>query len=138
MNVNRQSNCCSGRSGKPNVIIIPSGCNATPVPAVSGCNMTPQPVSSCCNAAPVPAAPCCSAAPVPAASCCNDGAVGAVIVGGCADTACNKETTLRDFPVAMAYVPWQDYGNIYALPQALKNGTIFRELDLDFAERRCN
>ena len=73
MNVNRQSNCCSGRSGKPNVIITPSGCNATPVPAVSGCNTTPQPVSSCCNAAP-----CCSAAPVSAASCCNDGAVGAV------------------------------------------------------------
>ncbi|MBO5353571.1 MAG: spore coat associated protein CotJA [Lachnospiraceae bacterium] len=38
----------------------------------------------------------------------------------------------------MAYVPWQCYGNLYSLPQALKNGTLFRELDLEFAARRCN
>lgn len=63
---------------------------------------------------------------------------GAIIVGGCTDAACNKETILSGFPIAMAYVPWQDYGNIYAQPQALRNGTIFAELNLDFAGRRCN
>ena len=80
MNVNRQNNCCTGRTGRPNV----------------------------------------------------------VVVGGCNDATCNKETTLSEFPVAMAYVPWQEYGNIYALPQALRNGTMFAELNLDFAGRRCN
>ena len=52
-----------------------------------------------------------------------------------------SEMTLQDLSnlsLAMAYVPWQDYGNIYAQPQALRNGTIFAELNLDFAGRRCN
>ena len=81
---------------------------------------------------------CCNSAPAQSASCCNNAVVGNIIVGGCAEAACNKETTLRDFPIAMAYVPWQDYGNIYAQPQALRNGTMFAELNLDFAGRRCN
>ena len=138
MNVNRQNNCCSGRSGKPNVIITPTGCNATPLPVSPCCNAAPIPPTPCCGVMPTPAASCCNPAPVQPIACGNDGAVGAILVGGCSDAACNKEIVLRDFPVAMAYVPWQDYGNIYAPPQALKNGTIFRELDLDFAERRCN
>ena len=81
---------------------------------------------------------CCNAVPVQTASCCNNAVAGNIIVGGCAEAACNKETTLRDCPIAMAYVPWQDYGNIYAQPQALRNGTMFAELNLDFAGRRCN
>lgn len=105
MNVNRQNNCCSGRSGRPTVLVTPG----------------------CCNAAPVPPAPCCSNA-----------VTGNIIVGGYADAACNKETTLRDYPIAMAYVPWQDYKNIYNPPQALQSGTMFAELNLDFAGRRCN
>jgi len=76
--------------------------------------------------------------PVRPVSCCNNAVVGNIIAGGCADAACNKETTLSAYPVAMAYVPWQDYGNIYQLQQAIQRGTIFRELDLDFAGRRCN
>lgn len=80
----------------------------------------------------------CNVVPAQPVSCCNAGAAGAIIVGGCTDAACNKETTLSGFPVAMAYVPWQDYGNIYAQPQALRNGTMFAELNLDFAGRRCN
>ena len=51
---------------------------------------------------------------------------------------CNKETVLSGLPIAMAYVPWQCYGNIYPMQQALRNGTMFRELDLEFAGRRCN
>ena len=69
-------------------------------------------------------------------NCCNP--VPVLVSGGCADVACNKETTLSGYPIAMAYVPWQDYGNIYPLQQAIQRGTMFRELDLDFAGRRCN
>ena len=81
---------------------------------------------------------CCNVTPVRTAACCNDTVIGNIIVGGCTDAACNKETTLSAFPVAMAYVPWQDYGNIYALPQAMRNGTMFADLNMDFAGRRCN
>lgn len=82
---------------------------------------------------------CCNTVPVPAASCCSNTNVGNIIVGsGFPDAACNKETAMNGFPIAMAYVPWQDYGNIYAQPQALRNGTLFAELNLDFAGRRCN
>jgi len=72
------------------------------------------------------------------APCCNEAVSGGIIVGGCAEAACNKETVLNNCPLAMAYVPWQNYGNIYQLPQALRNGTMFQELNLDFAGRRCN
>ena len=84
------------------------------------------------------ASQCCNTVPVQTTGCCNDTVVGNIIVGGCADADCNKETTLSGCPIAMAYVPWQSYGNIYPLQQAMKNGTMFRELDLDFAGRRCN
>lgn len=70
--------------------------------------------------------------------CCSDVAAGGILIGGCADPGCNKETTLSGMPIAMAYVPWQSYGNIYPLSQALRNGTMFQELNLDFAGRRCN
>lgn len=81
---------------------------------------------------------CCNVAPAQNSSCCNASAGGIIVGSGCAEAACNRETTLRDCPIAMAYVPWQDYGNIYAQPQALRNGTMFAELNLDFAGRRCN
>lgn len=85
-----------------------------PVNVISG--------SNCCNPSP----------------CCNEAVSGGIIIGGCADAGCNKETTLSGCPIAMAYVPWQTYGNVYPLPQALRNGTMFQELNLDFAGRRCN
>ena len=41
-------------------------------------------------------------------------------------------------PVAMAYVPWQHLTYIYEnLDEALKNGTIFPELNKPFEGRRC-
>ena len=81
---------------------------------------------------------CCQVRPVQPVSCCNQPVIGSIITGGCADAACNKETTLSKLSIAMAYVPWQDYENIYTQPQALRNGTLFAELNLDFAGRRCN
>lgn len=42
------------------------------------------------------------------------------------------------FPLAMAYVPWQRLTNIYEdLDEAFHNGTIFPELNKPFSGRRC-
>ncbi len=38
-------------------------------------------------------------------------------------------------PIAMAYVPWQVWRNIYEPPKALMTGTIFAELDKPFTGR---
>ena len=42
-----------------------------------------------------------------------------------------------DFPIAMAYVPWQDWGEVYDSKQGLCRGTIFKELDKIFCGVRC-
>lgn len=39
---------------------------------------------------------------------------------------------MDDMPIAMAYVPWQQWRNLYDPKEALKRGTIFKELDLPF------
>lgn len=36
------------------------------------------------------------------------------------------------FPIAMAYVPWQKWQNIYDPHEALSAGTLFKDLDLRF------
>lgn len=38
-------------------------------------------------------------------------------------------------PIAMAYVPWQIWQNIYEPPKALMVGTIFADLDKPFTGR---
>lgn len=40
-------------------------------------------------------------------------------------------------PVAMAYVPYQKWGETYSHQDALCRGTIFKELDLPFAGGDC-
>ena len=40
---------------------------------------------------------------------------------------------LGQFPIAMAYVPWQEWCNIYPAERALCRGTIFEELDKPFS-----
>ena len=52
---------------------------------------------------------------------------------------CSDKMPLRDFPVAMAYVPWQYFKTTYELDKALETGTIFPELDKPFlaAGRGC-
>ena len=45
---------------------------------------------------------------------------------------------IDQFPVAMAYVPWQRFHGISEnLEEAYQKGTIFPELDLPFTGRRC-
>ena len=43
---------------------------------------------------------------------------------------------LRGMPLAMAYVPWQEFGCTYEPAQALHAGTIFPELDKPFYGRK--
>ena len=43
---------------------------------------------------------------------------------------------LRGMPIAMAYVPWQEFSCTYEPMQALHAGTIFPELDKPFYGRR--
>ena len=45
------------------------------------------------------------------------------------ESACNAVDTC---PLAMAYVPWQRWRDIYEPSKALSRGTIFAELDLPF------
>ena len=39
---------------------------------------------------------------------------------------------LGQFPIAMAYVPWQEWRNLYTCEQAIQRGTVFAELDKPF------
>ncbi len=39
---------------------------------------------------------------------------------------------LEDLPIAMAYVPWQKWCNLYDAEKGFHRGTIFQELDLPF------
>ena len=39
---------------------------------------------------------------------------------------------MNGMPFAMAYVPWQEWKNLYTCEQALQRGTIFAELDKPF------
>ena len=43
----------------------------------------------------------------------------------------------QNYPVAMAYVPWQQWQATYPLDHALLQGTIFPDLDLQFDYGRC-
>ena len=121
MNPNRQNNrfgapgCGNRPSGRP---VNVQGCSnvcVTPA-ATAGCGIVGV-VNDCCDP-------------------CGTGAVGGIIIGQQqGGDGCNCETVM---PIAMAYVPWQSYGEVYPMQTALQRGTLFRELDLDFAGRRCN
>ena len=47
-----------------------------------------------------------------------------------------KRDELRGLPLAMAYVPWQEFGCTYEPMQGMHTGTIFPELDKPFYGRR--
>lgn len=79
----------------------------------SGCNRPAQPIQ------PQPAVPC-QPAVQPAsqpASCCDDR---------------SEYDELNGMPLAMAYVPWQEWRNIYEAEKGFHIGTIFEELDKPF------
>ena len=49
-----------------------------------------------------------------------------------------REVLEKDYPLAMAYVPWQQWKNPYGPERGLAQGTIFSELDLAFDKGRCS
>lgn len=57
------------------------------------------------------------------------------VAGPSASSTGDENFDSNKFPVAMAYVPWQTWGEIYELPEALRAGTIFPELNLEFTGR---
>lgn len=42
-----------------------------------------------------------------------------------------------EFPVVMAYVPWQQWGDLYEAECGLIQGTIFKDLNYIFCGERC-
>ena len=40
--------------------------------------------------------------------------------------------------IGMAYVPWQEWKELYEVCEGFSTGTIFRQLNLEFLGRRCN
>ena len=49
-----------------------------------------------------------------------------------------NDRNMDDFPIAMAYVPWQTFDGMFDdLEKAYCAGTIFPELDTPFTGRRC-
>lgn len=50
----------------------------------------------------------------------------------------NRDNRLDLMPLAMAYVPRQQFRNLYEdLEYAFRAGTVFKELDKPFEGRRC-
>ena len=54
----------------------------------------------------------------------------------CGNDRGRKRDELRGMPLAMGYVPWQEYECTYEPMQGLRAGTIFPELDKPFYGRR--
>lgn len=47
-------------------------------------------------------------------------------------SCCDRDDVLEGMPLAMAYVPWQNWRKIYEPEKAFCRGTIFEELDKPF------
>lgn len=48
-----------------------------------------------------------------------------------------QDSCIDTYPIAMAYVPMQKWGELYDPMSALSHGTIFRELDLPWYPTNC-
>ncbi len=65
---------------------------------------------------------------------------GDVVCGYTPEDSCEREKyeDFDRFPLGMCYVPWQCFRNLYENEfMALANGTLFKELDLDWHGRGC-
>lgn len=98
------------------------------------CTSTPTTAANCYPAKPI----CETAVPVPLPSfpdceCMEQSSIAS------SKTPCSgQKDQLQGLALAIAYVPWQHYQNLYDPCMAFKRGTIFQELDLEFCGRRCN
>ena len=59
------------------------------------------------------------------------------VFGNKSGNSCEKKKDMKGFPVAMAYVPWQEWEDVYPLNKGLQRGTIFEALDKPFFKGRC-
>lgn len=50
--------------------------------------------------------------------------------------ACDQSGRMEQFPIGMAYVPWQKFCDLYDPHQGLSRGTLFKELDYPFYGKR--
>ena len=57
---------------------------------------------------------------------------------GCGTPEKEPSFGLHNYPLASVYSPLQDWREIYDIENALKRGTIFKELDLPFYGDSCN
>jgi len=55
----------------------------------------------------------------------------------CAENPSCSYQGVDRLPLAMAYVPWQQWKDVYPPDRALRVGTIFPELNLPLLERSC-
>lgn len=51
---------------------------------------------------------------------------------GCGSSCQRDSWGLKGYPLAIVYAPCQVFGELYDLQTALKQGTLFKELDLPF------
>ncbi len=56
---------------------------------------------------------------------------------GCNECNDDSKCDSDKWALGMAYVPWQQWGNVYEPCKALNAGTIFPVLDLPFMGRSC-
>ena len=127
------------------------GCN-TPAPVDNcGCNNNARPVDNCgCNNNARPVDNCgCNNNARPVDNCgCNTPARPADNYGcdhhdhhpvaGTAGCNASRYDQLSGMALAIAYVPWQTYCQLYDLEDALCNGTVFKELKKDFLRGCCS
>ena len=79
-----------------------------------------------------------------ASNCCGNSmrnvSLGVPSGSGCHEHACSDNTSNISMQVlAMAYVPWQRWQEIYDVCDGFQRGTIFRELDKPFhGKGGCN
>ena len=51
--------------------------------------------------------------------------------------SCNNGNGLQSLPLAMGYVPKQEFKDVYAIDQGFFAATIFKELDKPFERGNC-
>ena len=130
---NRQGNMQYNRMNRNNC-----GCDTPARPADNcGCNTPARPADNCgCNTPVRPADNCgCNTPARPADNCgCNDNHH----PHGTAGCNASRYDQLSGMALAMSYVPWQTFCQLYDLEDAICHGTIFKELDLNFMRGCCS
>lgn len=136
-NRTRQGNMqCQNRMNRNNC-----GCDNNVRPADNcGCNTPVRPVDNCgCNTPARPVDNCgCNNNARPTDNCGCDHEHHHHHDHGTEGCNASRYDQLSGMALAMSYVPWQTFCKRYELEEALCQGTIFKELDLDFMRGCCS